>query len=237
MCIKDLSVSRVYKGNANSVFAFELGNNSYKFFLKVYKDIDSHNNEIAALKYLLNQELAPKIIFSSFPIALIDNAGSNINCSNYNDMALLGKKIAEIHKLTSSNYKTISRQASIVSTLLLKHNIKPISQCFLHGDITPNNTFKNNKIMFIDWEEAGLGDPLVDLAIATIDYGILTQKVWDIVESEYFYHMKSEKLKEHWNKNRTIYLNCALEVLKSWAVTNNKEELVLYYKNIKSILK
>lgn len=58
-------------------------------------------------------------------------------------------------------------QEKIIMSLLKKNkeyykNVKP---CFIHGDLTPNNTcynFKNKKLYFIDFDMFEIGDPFID---------------------------------------------------------------------------
>ncbi|MBT8141386.1 MAG: phosphotransferase family protein [Gammaproteobacteria bacterium] len=93
---------------------------------------------------------------------------------------------------------TWSKEAAL---LLIEMQDRPLSLC--HGDVLPQNLIQNEKLWFIDWEYAGLGDPMFDLA-TVVQHHQLSNELTNHFLVQYFDHISTVTLKDFLNY-RKVY--------------------------------
>lgn len=99
-------------------------------------------------------------------------------------------------------------QEKIIMSLLKKNkeyykNVKP---CFIHGDLTPNNTcynFKNKKLYFIDFDMFEIGDPFIDTS----------KIIWSQNRSNVFKEYVKKYCKDY---NEEIHLTYLIKIKLFW---------------------
>ena len=177
--IKDiykLNIVSIVKNNESSdgnVYNIKTDNN--KYIAKIYDDINMVNNMVSLYNYLEKMNI-PKIIktengnyFSKYmdkfiiiysflegkPLSKFITENNN-TCPD-EIVSLMAKEVRKLHNLTLNknfNFKTLDFANNL--------NRKSI----LHFDLTKENIFiNNNKIGFIDFDDAKYGDSICDVAI------------------------------------------------------------------------
>ena len=73
--------------------------------------------------------------------------------------------------------------------------------CLCHNDILNHNILESDKLMLIDWEFAGVGDPCFDLAVVVQHHG-LGKKLGNLFLNAYLQRKPSKGELER------LYLNC-----------------------------
>ena len=185
------SISHI-KELANSItsHSYLINTNQQKYVLRIDKAFDqgvipNRVNEIKALKYLSNNSLSNKLVHSDLESGLliteyIDGKVLTINdIDNNRNIIKLGNKLKALHALnpeleTYDLVKAVKRYASFLQTdesskwanqiitLLTQCEERPHVLC--HNDLHLGNIIEGNELVFIDWEYAGLGNPLFDVS-------------------------------------------------------------------------
>ena len=67
---------------------------------------------------------------------------------------------------------------------ILSHAPKLTARSLVHADLIPENVIvRGDAPILVDWEYAGLGDPLVDLAMVGVHFGLSEQQTQDFVHA------------------------------------------------------
>jgi len=103
--------------------------------------------------------------------------------------------------------------------LLINMQDRPISLC--HGDVLPQNLIENEQLWFIDWEYAGLGDPLFDLA-TLVQHHELSKELCNHFLVQYFDRITTATLKDFMNY-RKVY-DYMLALWYSVVLKNNPDD-------------
>lgn len=148
------------------------------YFSKAFFDLDAQQRELASLKFLEGKGFeAPRIIAADTRNILITSVGVPLTSLQRVEESLvrIGIRLRQLHQLDTSELSSNSfagSQADRLNSRLQKLFQPPsVRNSFLHGDLTWSNAVLNDsdQIVFIDFEEAGLGHPLVDLSIAAVE--------------------------------------------------------------------
>lgn len=229
--IKDiykLNIVSIVKNNESSdgnVYNIKTNNN--KYIAKIYDDLNIVNNMISLYNYLEEMNI-PKIIktndgnyFSKYMdkyiviYSFLDGkqlskfVTENNNICPDEIVSLMAKEVRKLHNLTSNNrfgFKTIEFADNL--------NRKSI----LHFDLTKENIFINNdKIGFIDFDDAKYGDSVCDVAILLSFFFVSKKRGVDNKKINIFldnYYDKCEKeLKNEESRYIKTYIKCWVDYL------------------------
>ena len=151
------------------------------------------NNNDKSEKNILYHDLEKGILIRRF----IEGNKFILNKKNSDQqLELLGRAIKEIHK---TNYEkdavnnfsnSINRYKEILKYKIQKDPILEIGfeiyedlyreshpMVFSHNDLTQENIIWNRKYVFIDWEYAGINNPLFDIASIISSYSLNDQQI------------------------------------------------------------
>lgn len=164
------------RGLANSTIAIR--NEEALYFLKTFFDLDAQQRELVSLKLLGEKGFeAPRIVAANTRNILITSVGVPLRLRERAEewLVRIGMRLRQLHELDTSElsfHRFSASQADRLNRRLHKHfRGLSLRSSLLHGDITWSNTVLNDsdQIVLIDFEEAGLGHPLVDLSIAAVE--------------------------------------------------------------------
>ena len=190
-------ISEIYLCNFNNIKSVIRLDLEIPDWIKIQRDseiriLDLNNNDKSE-KNILYHDLEKGIIIRRF----IEGNKFILNKINSNQqLELLGKAVKEIHK---TNYKkdavnnfsnAINRYKKILKYKIQKDPILEIGfemyddlnhesypKVFSHNDLTQENIILDHEYVFIDWEYAGLNNPLFDIASIISSYSLNEQQI------------------------------------------------------------
>ena len=190
-------ISEIYLCNFNNIKSVIRLDLEIPDWLKIQRDseiriLDLNNNDKSE-KNILYHDLQRGILIRRF----IEGNKFNLNKINSDQqLELLGRAIKEIHK---TNYEkdavnnfsnSINRYKEILKYKIQKDPILEIGfeiyedlyreshpMVFSHNDLTQENIIWNRKYVFIDWEYAGINNPLFDIASIISSYSLNDQQI------------------------------------------------------------
>jgi len=185
-------ISEIYLCNFNNIKSVIRLDLEIPGWLKIQRDseiriLDLNNNDKSE-KNILYHDLEKGILIRRF----IEGNKFNLNKINSDQqLELLGRAIKEIHK---TNYEkdavnnfsnAINRYKDILKYKIQKDPILEIGfeiyedlnhesypKVFSHNDLTQENIIWDHEYVFIDWEYAGLNNPLFDIASIISSYSL-----------------------------------------------------------------
>lgn len=220
-----VSIIKNDKSSDGNVYNIKTDNN--KYIAKIYDDLNVVNNMISLYNLLKNMNI-PKIIktndgkyFSRYMDKFIiiysflegkqlsEFITENNNICPDKTIKLIAKEVRKLHDLTSNNSLNLK-------TIEFANNLNRKS--ILHFDLTKDNIFIiNNKIGFIDFDDAKYGDSICDVAIllsflfVSKKIGVDNEKINIFLDN---YYDKSEKeLKREELKHMKTYITCWVDYL------------------------
>ena len=190
-------ISEIYLCNFNNIQSVIRLDLEIPDWLKIQRDseiriLDLNNNDKSE-KNILYHDLQRGILIRRF----IEGNKFNLNKINSDQqLELLGRAIKEIHK---TNYEkdavnnfsnSINRYKEILKYKIQKDPILEIGfeiyqdlnhesypKVFSHNDLTQENIIWDHEYVFIDWEYAGLNNPLFDIASIIFSYSLNDQQI------------------------------------------------------------
>ena len=190
-------ISEIYLCNFNNIKSVIRLDLEIPGWLKIQRDseiriLDLNNNDKSE-KNILYHDLEKGILIRRF----IEGNKFNLNKINSDQqLELLGRAIKEIHK---TNYEkdavnnfsnSINRYQQILKYKIQKDPILEIGfeiyqdlnhesypKVFSHNDLTQENIIWDHEYVFIDWEYAGLNNPLFDIASIISSYSLNDQQI------------------------------------------------------------
>ena len=190
-------ISEIYLCNFNNIKSVIRLDLEIPDWLKIQRDseiriLDLNNNDKSE-KNILYHDLQRGILIRRF----IEGNKFILNKINSDQqLELLGRAIKEIHK---TNYEkdavnnfsnSINRYKEILKYKIQKDPILEIGfeiyedlyreshpMVFSHNDLTQENIIWNRKYVFIDWEYAGINNPLFDIASIISSYSLNDQQI------------------------------------------------------------
>ena len=190
-------ISEIYLCNFNNIKSVIRLDLEIPGWLKIQRDseiriLDLNNNDKSE-KNILYHDLEKGILIRRF----IEGNKFNLNKINSDQqLELLGRAIKEIHK---TNYEkdavnnfsnSINRYKDILKYKIQKDPILEIGfeiyqdlnhesypKVFSHNDLTQENIIWDHEYVFIDWEYAGLNNPLFDIASIISSYSLNDQQI------------------------------------------------------------
>ena len=190
-------ISEIYLCNFNNIKSVIRLDLEIPDWLKIQRDseiriLDLNNNDKSE-KNILYHDLQRGILIRRF----IEGNKFNLNKINSDQqLELLGRAIKEIHK---TNYEkdavnnfsnSINRYKEILKYKIQKDPILEIGfeiyqdlnhesypKVFSHNDLTQENIIWDHEYVFIDWEYAGLNNPLFDIASIIFSYSLNDQQI------------------------------------------------------------
>ena len=190
-------ISEIYLCNFNNIKSVIRLDLETPDWIKIQRDSEIRildlNNNHKSEKNILYHDLEKGILIRRF----IEGNKFNLNKINSDQqLELLGRAIKEIHK---TNYEkdainnfsnAINRYKEILKYKIQKDpileigfkmyedlNHKSYPKVFSHNDLTQENIIWNRKYVFIDWEYAGLNNPLFDIASIISSYSLNDQQI------------------------------------------------------------
>ena len=190
-------ISEIYLCNFNNIKSVIRLDLEIPDWLKIQRDseiriLDLNNNDKSE-KNILYHDLQRGILIRRF----IEGNKFILNKINSDQqLELLGRAVKEIHK---TNYEkdsvnnfsnAINRYKEILKYKIQKDPILEIGfeiyedlyreshpMVFSHNDLTQENIIWNRKYVFIDWEYAGINNPLFDIASIISSYSLNDQQI------------------------------------------------------------
>ena len=190
-------ISEIYLCNFNNIKSVIRLDLEIPGWLKIQRDseiriLDLNNNDKSE-KNILYHDLEKGILIRRF----IEGNKFNLNKINSDQqLELLGRAIKEIHK---TNYEkdavnnfsnSINRYQQILKYKIQKDPILEVGfeiyqdlnhesypKVFSHNDLTQENIIWDHEYVFIDWEYAGLNNPLFDIASIISSYSLNDQQI------------------------------------------------------------
>ena len=190
-------ISEIYLCNFNNIKSVIRLDLEIPDWLKIQRNseiriLDLKNNDKSE-KNILYHDLEKGILIRRF----IEGNKFNLNKINSDQqLELLGRAIKEIHK---TNYEkdavnnfsnSINRYQQILKYKIQKDPILEIGfeiyqdlnhesypKVFSHNDLTQENIIWDHEYVFIDWEYAGLNNPLFDIASIISSYSLNDQQI------------------------------------------------------------
>jgi aminoglycoside phosphotransferase (APT) family kinase protein len=168
--------ARPRTGLANHIIAVRAG--AALYFAKFFTDPIASRRETTALRFLSKTPFpAPSIIASDFKFLLLQSVGTPLPAESRSaaELVQIGRALQRLHSLDTSELEPVHFRGSQADRLDRRFRAcftkTPVRRSLLHGDITWSNVVfnKTEHIVLIDFEEAALGDPLVDLSIAAVE--------------------------------------------------------------------
>ena len=190
-------ISEIYLCNFNNIKSVIRLDLEIPDWLKIQRDSEIRildlNNNNKSEKNILYHDLEKGILIRRF----IEGNKFILNKKNSDQqLELLGRAIKEIHK---TNYEkdavnnfsnSINRYKEILKYKIQKDPILEIGfeiyedlyreshpMVFSHNDLTQENIIWNRKYVFIDWEYAGINNPLFDIASIISSYSLNDQQI------------------------------------------------------------
>ena len=190
-------ISEIYLCNFNNIKSVIRLDLEIPDWLKIQRDSEIRildlNNNNKSEKNILYHDLEKGILIRRF----IEGNKFNLNKINSDQqLELLGRAIKEIHK---TNYEkdavnnfsnSINRYKEILKYKIQKDPILEIGfeiyqdlnhesypKVFSHNDLTQENIIWDHEYVFIDWEYAGLNNPLFDIASIIFSYSLNDQQI------------------------------------------------------------
>ena len=190
-------ISEIYLCNFNNIKSVIRLDLEIPDWLKIQRDSEIRildlNNNNKSEKNILYHDLEKGILIRRF----IEGNKFILNKINSDQqIELLGRAVKEIHK---TNYEkdavnnfsnSINRYKEILKYKIQKDPILEIGfeiyedlyreshpMVFSHNDLTQENIIWNRKYVFIDWEYAGINNPLFDIASIISSYSLNDQQI------------------------------------------------------------
>ena len=190
-------ISEIYLCNFNNIKSVIRLDLETPDWIKIQRDSEIRildlNNNHKSEKNILYHDLEKGILIRRF----IEGNKFNLNKINSDQqLELLGRAIKEIHK---TNYEkdainnfsnAINRYKEILKYKIQKDPILEIGfeiyedlyreshpMVFSHNDLTQENIILDHEYVFIDWEYAGLNNPLFDIASIISSYSLNDQQI------------------------------------------------------------
>ena len=190
-------ISEIYLCNFNNIKSVIRLDLEIPDWLKIQRDSEIRildlNNNNKSEKNILYHDLEKGILIRRF----IEGNKFILNKKNSDQqLELLGRAIKEIHK---TNYEkdavnnfsnSINRYKEILKYKIQKDPILEIGfeiyqdlnhesypKVFSHNDLTQENIIWDHEYVFIDWEYAGLNNPLFDIASIISSYSLNDQQI------------------------------------------------------------
>jgi len=243
--MKQIIVNKVTSGYANEVY--QIKHHELIWYLKLFKNLKNYYREIEAIKQLKTLKLAcPEVIFKQPRMVIFRGNGKPISICE-ESVKELSFLLAHQHSLTlhrnSIPLLDFDPQPNrILQRLKNLYGYEPYKLALVHGDITPENLVRDSNGLYylIDWEEATISDPIIDLSIAIIEFFAMEKSFKEskylclLFETTYFNFLKDHLIESVYSSmpfKYFLYMAC-LEELQSWAITHNKRVLAQQYSTI-----
>lgn len=189
-------------GRTNQNFFVYAG--SQTFFARLGVDLPHHGvtraKEVRCSRLAAAAGIAPKVIFSADGVLVTEviDGRTLVQGESISDMILdrLAQGLRRLHEfavprdlapfdpvaICRSQLKALpdsavspERRRRILN--ILQSTPRLDSRSLIHADLIPENVIvRNDTPILVDWEYAGLGDPLVDLAMVGVHFGLPEQQ-------------------------------------------------------------
>ncbi len=229
----------------------EITCDSQTFFLKSYTKLESLDIELRAIARLSTMKIPiPEVVLRHERHVLFKKCGVKIDkCPTAILLHEIASLMAAIHKITMIQSESligisnISLQPTrILNRLKSEHGYYPNSYCLTHGDLTTDNVLlrESGGVIFIDWEESTISDPLIDLAIAIVELVCVNRPYseWKVCmrsfEQSYFEKLDFGPLRSFYydENNRRLIIHSAIATLIEWSEENGFTDLAKRYSSI-----
>jgi len=140
-------------------------------------EVVSFDNGIKIARFIDN---APKLSYSESDqidaldkIRIVHESGVSIKY-HYDIVENMDKYINLCHNKNSEELNELEKHRDKIKKIQTKVDKLKIPPVLCHGDACVNGNFlrlSDGSIKIIDWEQAGMADPLLDIAIATLHQG------------------------------------------------------------------
>ena len=226
----------VHKLNDNSIMDWKQEKEAYKALesLNITDELVYYENGIKITKFLHNCRILtfndPDMIESLELLRKIHESGATTSY-HYNIIENMQKYISHCENKFDElkDFYAHQNEINTIQAILDKLNVTPT---LCHGDACVNGNFlrlPDKSIKIIDWEQAGMADPLLDIAILTLHQGFKNvDPVWCLHQ----YLKRAPKKQEYLR----LYSFLALDsyALMAWCIYENPDD---YDRFLKSAIK
>jgi thiamine kinase-like enzyme len=168
----------IHKLNDESMINWEQEKAAYNALkpLNITDELVYYENGIRVTKFLDNSKTLSfgesDMIDALDSIRKVHESGASIKY-NYNILENMEKYISRYNQksMKLNEFKKYRNKIDAIQAMIGKLNIPPV---LCHGDACASTNFlrlPDATIRIIDWEQAGMADPLLDIAIATLHQG------------------------------------------------------------------
>lgn len=215
------------------------------FIVKRFDSEDTFQNELLALSTLQSLRLPHPLPFAYGGLTIIyrDAIGQSLDQFDDGRVRMAGHVLRQLHDAPAPKFTARDMESPTQPNLTMwqaarhgyRSNEKPV---WCHGDFHPGNLIYDPGGAFlhmIDFEDFGPGDPLADLAIACVEFAChRPQEAGRIIRSlcgGYFDGPLPTDRLYAWQDHNTRKTLCqsAFAVVKDWARTNRRDDLIAWY--------
>ena len=229
---KQKYVAKILK--ENSIINWEQEKAAYNSLkpLNITDEVVYFENGIKISKYIKSKTLScsePDLIKSLDLIRKVHESGCSINY-NYDIIGNMKAYIKICNKESKELKELLSFMDKIKKIQALVNNLN-IPTVLCHGDACAVSNFlrlSDESIKIIDWEQAGMADPLLDIAIAVLHQGF--EKV-DPVWCLHQYLKRPPKKQEYFRLFSFLALNSFS--LMAWCIYENPDDYSYYLNSAK----
>ena len=202
-------IRAIDQGRTNQNYIVEDGERS--FFARLGVDLPHHGitraNEVRCCKLAAALGLAPKVFFAAEGVLITDFIDGRTLCQGEPVskplLESLAKGLRRLHEapvpedlapfdpadicrrqLDALPDASLSpaRRRKVVDILERAPELE--ARSLIHADLIPENVILRGDVpFFVDWEYAGLGDPMVDLAMVAVHFRLAEPQVQDFLSS------------------------------------------------------
>ncbi len=189
-------------GRTNQNFFVQAGDRS--FFARLGVDLPHHGisraNEVRCCRLGAAAGVAPKVVFATEGVLVTEFVDGRTLVQgepvSSELLVRLARCLRRLHEATvpedlapfdpagtcrrqlevlPDTRVSSSRRRRILKILVRAPELRPRS--LIHADLIPENVIvRDGSLFLVDWEYAGFGDPLVDLAMVAVHFGLLEEQ-------------------------------------------------------------
>jgi thiamine kinase-like enzyme len=221
----------IKKLNDSSIVNWEQERDAYNALksLNITDELVSYNNGVKITKFIDNSQtlsyIESDMVDALDKIRMVHESGASINY-NYNIIENMEKYISLCNKNSKelNELEKYRNKMGTIQTIVNKLNIPPV---LCHGDACAKTNFlrlPDKSIRIIDWEQAGMADPLLDIAIAALHQG------FENVDPVWYLHHYLKRIPDKQEYLRLFsFLALDSYALMAWCISEENSEGYKYY--------
>ena len=202
-------IRAISDGRTNQNYIVQAGERT--FFARHGVDLPHHGitraNEVRCCRLAAAAGIAPKVVFAAEGVLVTEFVDGQTLAQgepvSNEFLARLAHDLRRLHESEAPADLTLfdpvercRRQLAALPDLvvlparrrrvleILQHAPRLEARCLIHGDLIPENVIvRDDELVLVNWEYAGLGDPLVDLAMVGVHFGLPERQLQNFYSS------------------------------------------------------